>query len=271
MLLDALKAERYRLWRDRGAVFWGFLFPGVLLFFGGVLITVVTSMFKDRLPPGHMNVALEATQGLYWANAFVFQLFVLIGAAAMFASDYRWETWRLQTPRNSRMNLILGKLIVFAVAVLVVLAGMLIGNVAGAFVRALVLHQSLTPFGQGVTELTFLRAVLAGWLELMVVGCGAALLAILTRSNVAALLLPVLFTGAQAFGLGIARINVATADVKSALLFPNLAAQLVRGGSEAPGVDPAMAWWGFAGLVIWILVLSGGTLLLFQRQELSRE
>ncbi|MBI1408002.1 MAG: hypothetical protein GC145_17945 [Caulobacter sp.] len=271
MLLDALKAESFRLRCDRGAVFWGFIFPGLFIFALAMLITVVGMMFKDPSPPKPMSIALEATQGLYWANAFLIQLFVLIGVSAMFAADYRWETWRLQTPRNSRANLILAKLIVYGVAAGFVLLMLLAASVLGALVRGLLIHQSHAPFGEGVVGLQFLRAVAAGWLELMVVGAASALIAVLTRSNMAAILIPVLATGAQAFGLGVAQIHPGIADPEVIFLAPNLAAQVLRGDGEAMGGGAANAWWALAGLLTWVTALSAATIVLFSRQELSRE
>jgi ABC-2 type transport system permease protein len=44
-------------------------------------------------------------------------LFLMIGAAAILAGDYRWETWRLLTPRNTRQNLLLAKLVVVGEAI----------------------------------------------------------------------------------------------------------------------------------------------------------
>ena len=38
--------------------------------------------------------------------------FVLIGAATIYAGDYRWETWRLISARNTRSNLLAGKVVV---------------------------------------------------------------------------------------------------------------------------------------------------------------
>lgn len=271
MLVDALKAESFRLRCDRAAVFWGFLFPGVFIFALTLLITAVGLMVRESSPPKPMSIALEAVQGLYWANAFLIQLFVLIGVSAMFAGDYRWETWRLQTPRNSRGNLILAKLMVYAAAAGFVLLMLLTASVLGAMVRAILIHQPLAPFGEGVLGLQFLRALAAGWLELMVVGSASALIAILTRSNMAAILLPVLATGAQAFALGILNIHPGTAEPDIIFLCPNLAAQVLRGDGEAMGGAGGDAWWALAALTVWAAVMAGGAILLFRRQELARE
>ena len=124
MLVDAIRAEGFRLTKNRTAVFWSALFVPIL----SVVISGLTSLvlkggetkllgetrapaeLTDMLGRGTLDMgeALITAAGSL-ANPLML-LFVLIGAATIYAGDYRWETWRLISARNSRSNLILAKL-----------------------------------------------------------------------------------------------------------------------------------------------------------------
>ena len=65
---------------------------------------MILAWAKGRFKFPVLQSALIATTRL---SAFV--MFVLIGAATIYAGDYRWETWRLISARNSRVNLLLAK------------------------------------------------------------------------------------------------------------------------------------------------------------------
>ena len=117
MLADAIAAERYRLLRDRSSLFWGFLFvPAVSLALGLLTDLFVRARFRGPIPGGTTDLAARLLKTLDGGASPFVALFLLIGAAAIVAGDYRWETWRLLTPRNSRANLLAAKLIVFAEA-----------------------------------------------------------------------------------------------------------------------------------------------------------
>ena len=117
MLADAIAAERFRLSRDRVSLFWGFAFAPLITMLFSMAVDLFTRAVLHRTIPGETaylaNRAMGAVAG---ASGPFTALFLLIGAAAIFAGDYRWETWRLITPRNSRVNLLAAKLIVFAEA-----------------------------------------------------------------------------------------------------------------------------------------------------------
>src|SRR4029453_7346398 len=89
-----------------------------------------------------MGEALVTAAGNF-ANPLVL-LFVLIGAATLYAGDYRWETWRLISARNTRTNLLLGKLATVAWLALAAMALMLVASVAENLIRAAVFDRRLT-------------------------------------------------------------------------------------------------------------------------------
>ena len=120
MLVDAIRAEGFRLSKNKTALFWSLLFvPIISLAIGAVTNFVLkgseTKILGDEKMPAELKAALGrgtldmadalVTAAGNLANPLVL-LFVLIGAATLYAGDYRWETWRLISARNSRLNLI---------------------------------------------------------------------------------------------------------------------------------------------------------------------
>lgn len=273
MLLDAFNAERFRMVRDRGAMFWGVIFPALFIFALSFLETVLGLLVKNAnaVPTTKVvNLAQAIIHGFNWANAFPIQLFVLLGVSAMFAADYRWETWRLQTPRNSRANLMVAKFIAFAILALVALLLLASASVLATLVQGVLLGMPFAPFGLGVTPTGLLRGLAAGWLELMVVGSMAALISVVTRSNMAGLLIPVFISAAQYIGLAIKQIHPGIATPDLILAFPNLAAQVLR-GDGGPLHEPAHPLFALLGLTVWAVLFTALTVVLFRRQELTRE
>ncbi len=272
MLLDALKAEQFRLWRDRGAVIFGFALPGIGVFLLGLIATLFMKFVAKAQLPGQVNLGSDMVGALSGTGSPITQIFFLIGAAAIFGTDYRWETWRLQTPRNSRLNLMLAKFAVYAAATALALLGMALGGALGGLVRAVVERAPFEAVNIAAFAPAFLRAFVAGWLELLVVGSVAALLAVLTRTNVAAIIVTLLAAFAQAIIMGIVRPDPVNPPWNMLLAFPGLSAQVMRGGPVGiGGVSAQGAELATVMLLLWLVVVVGATILLFQRQELTRE
>lgn len=272
MLLDALKAEQFRLWRDRGAVIWGFAFPGVGVFALGLIATLFVKFVAKARIPGAVNLGTDIVGALSGAGSPITQIFFLIGAAAIFGTDYRWETWRLQTPRNSRLNLILAKFAVYGAATALALVGMGLGGVVAALARAVIETSPLEPVNWAVFFPAFLRGFAAAWLELMVVGAIAALIAVMSRTNVAAIIVTLLLAFAQAIVMGQLRFDPQHPPLDALAIFPALSAQVLRGAPVGPGgVTAQGAEIASLMLLVWMLVLGGLTVALFRRQELTRE
>src|SRR3954471_7801061 len=112
MLNDALSAEAYKMRRNRTTLFWGFAFVplGLLLFDLSLDIYLRLHM---RLGDS-LDLRQEIVRALGLGGSSAIQIFFAAGAAAIFAGEYRWETWRLQTPRNRRVNLLGAKFLVYA-------------------------------------------------------------------------------------------------------------------------------------------------------------
>jgi ABC-2 type transport system permease protein len=213
------------------------------------------------------NRAMGAVAG---ASGPITALFLLLGAAAIFAGDYRWETWRLITPRNSRINLLTAKLIVFAevaawslllTAVTAVLAG-LFGGVTN--------HSTLVGPAAGPAFVgQYAGVMLVTWLEVLVIGGLAALIGVLTRSTLGAVIAGLVIVSVQSTLA--ATLHAAT---WKALLIPAFAGRTLKTFLAAPAEvrpDGGPAGLALVFLLAWLVILAGGAAALFRRQDLTKE
>lgn len=273
MLADAFRAEGMRFLRQRGAILWGYGFMPAL----GLVISIATAFFVrthiHTKMPGATLVGDSILHQIQGASSPPNQFFVLLAAAALFAGDYRWESWRLFTPRNSRMNLLLGKLGIYALAsagglLLLSLAGLL-QSVLGAAIDGS--NLAFPPLGGPFLGRLGL-GLATGWLDLMLLGELALLTAVLTRSNIAAVMVPFALFCVQAIAMsllpGTTRIDP---PLKYLLALPSLSVDMLR-GTPAPfgehGANPLVAAVIVAG---WLAAMLALALWLFQRQDLTRE
>lgn len=282
MLLDAYAAEQLRLLKARGTLIWS-LAPVPVIYMADVLLlhwdfhrkakaTGTQAMLSASGPIDLMHQATQALSGFH----FVINIpFLLVAGCAILASDYRWETWRLLTPRNTRTNLMLAKLGLFgALAAVSLLAFVLLGFAGGLFGSALnkvpvVLAQDV---GLGLRQL--LAVFSLSWLEMMVFGSAAALLAVLTRSQFAAFFLTIVW----AVGAGIWQLTLNAADpanppLKYLALMPGYAADFLKGlaraGAMAPPTDSVLP--ALASVLVWLVGLAALAVFAFNRQDLTRE
>jgi len=272
MLADAIAAERFRLSRDRVSLFWGFGFmPLVSMLFsmaGDLFVRIVLR----KGAPGETTVDLanRAMGAVAGASGPVTALFLLIGAAAIFAGDYRWETWRLVTPRNSRMNLLAAKLIVFAeaaawslllTAVTAVLAGLFGGVVNHARLVAPPTGSAFLGHFAGVFVIT--------WLEVLLIGGLAAVIGVLTRSTMGAVIAGLVVVFVQS-----TLASTIQAATWKSLAIPAYSGRILKTFVAAPHeVRPEAGPAGLALvlLLVWLVVLAGGAAALFRRQDLTKE
>jgi len=283
MFADAFAAERLRLLRARGVLFWGFLF--VPLF--GVVAGLINGLFMRamlsqaggvaREPVDLAQQAIDAVNG---ANFFLVQLFFMIAAASILAGDYRWETWRLLTPRNTRANLILAKLAAFGAAAAVGLLLLALGGVLAGLIGAALTGAPMAFARDGA--LPFLQQLAGGlavsWLEMMALAGVAACLAVLTRAGLAAMLVPIAVWILQAFVVSQARARFADPnDPPLAWLaaLPALCADTLRAAvtsvADPLPAPPQGALAALLFLILWVAGLAALAVVLFQRQDLTRE
>jgi ABC-2 type transport system permease protein len=288
VLTDAISSEAYRLWRNKTILFWAFLFVPLLAF------------GFDFLTEGFLKPAMAQGQPLpkpEWARLFLNKvgaaggfltvITILIGAASLFASDYRWETWRLMAPRNSRVNQILGKLVVLMGASLVTLVLVAVLSFAGNWAATLINHASAAgepqpPIQLGFYWLVAFSLLFVTLLQVLVATGVVALFAVLTRSIVGSMLVSMAVYTFMIVALLTAQ-QVVTGpdpmhpDLWRLFAWPEFSAQLLmlHVGSKAvsgqQAVEAGLAREALLALVTWIVVGFGGAILLFRRQDLSKE
>lgn len=271
MLGDAIAAERFRLMRDRVSLFLGFGFmPLASMLFsmaGDIFVRVV---FHQTVPGQMTDLANRVMGAVAGASGPMTALFLLIGAAAIFAGDYRWETWRLLTPRNSRLNLMAAKLIVFAEAAAWSLAlTALTSGLAGLF-SSVIHHAQLVapPVGSAFLG-QFAGVFLITWLETLLVGALAALIGVVTRSTMGAVIAGLVVVVVQATVA--AALQAAT---WKSLALPAYAGRILKTFVAAPAEmrpEAGPAGLGLLLLTVWLVVLVGGAVVAFQRQDLTKE
>lgn len=290
MLVDAIRAEGFRLSKNRTALFWSLLFVPIISLAIGALTNFVlkgseTKILGDEKMPPELKAALGrgtldmadalVTAAGNLANPLVL-LFVLIGAATLYAGDYRWETWRLISARNSRVNLLLAKLTVVALLALAAMGFMLLGSVLENLIKAAVFERTLTFALTGEAAGRFIGFFGLSWLRIIQFAMMGMLAAVVTRSLLAALFVPLVVGVAQFFTpqmLG--PMGVMPDAWLSMLVNPGAsidAIQAVIAGGEVAGALPdglVLKAWVSVGL--WTLAPLAGALAWFRKQDLSKE
>jgi ABC-2 type transport system permease protein len=231
---------------------------------------------KAALAGGTLDMAdaLVAAAGNL-ANPLVL-LFVLIGAATLYDGDYRWETWRLITARNSRINLLLAKLAVVAVLALTAMGFMLVASLIENLIKAAVFERSLTFALTGEMAGQFLGFAALSGLRILQFAMMGMLAAVVTRSLLAALFVPLVFGIAQFFSpqmLG--PMGVMPDAWLSVLVNPGAATDAIQaaiaGGVRAAALPDGLLLKAWVSLTLWTLVPLAGALAWFRRQDLSKE
>lgn len=292
MLTDAIRAEAFRFSKNRMAVFWSVLFVPVLFLAIGTIVQIVTKArtaeLTKALPPemtaagGPLATAgpLDLGRALVeqasdFANPIVL-LFVLIGAAIVYAGDYRWETWRLISARNSRINLVLGKVVVVLGIVAVALVTWLAFGLAGELIKAAIFSRPLT-FGFGSEQAGQFGAFVALMAtRLMQFTMIALLAAAVTRSLLAALFVPMVVAIGQFFLMqALPVFGWTPGDLHAQLLIPGLATDslkaLIEGGADAASAPDGIGWKAGLSLALWTVAPLVAAVAWFSRQDLSKE
>lgn len=288
MLVDALASETYRLLRNRVTVFWSVVFVPLMFAVGGVIYHLVNKNQGDAaaaaagLPTtgagSPLNLAEFITFGANQTANGALMTFMLIAAATVYAGDYRWETWRLISARNNRVALILGKVGTMKLLAAAASVAMLVAAFVYYLAQALVFERPPT-FSLGAAEAGDAALIwLLSFVRLVQYGLIALLTAVLTRSLLAALFVP----WALGFGQSILGAPPVMMLLKlhpdgwpAQLLMPGLAydtlKNLVSPGAARVMSTEAALWPALASLALWCVVPLGLALLLFRRQDLSKE
>jgi len=290
MLVDAIRAEGFRLSKNRTALFWSLLFVPVLTVAVGALTNFVlkgsqTKLLGDTKAPEQLKAMLaggplDIGQAIVsaagnFANPLVL-LFVLIGAATLYAGDYRWETWRLISARNSRSNLLLAKLATVAWLALAAMALMLVAGVVENLIKAAVFDRRLSFSMTGEMAGQFLALTGLSWLRILQFTMMGLLAAVVTRSLLAALFIPLVVGVGQFFTPQILLPMGVMPDAWLAVLVnPGAAADavkaMVEGGPDAAALPDGLILKAWLSLALWTFGPLAAALAWFPRQDLSKE
>lgn len=285
MLTDAIAAEGFKLVRNRWVLFWGVGFAALGSLVAGLfqlsqIMAKVPAALRQTVPQDVSAAMLQRAWGttpetLSWFVAMVLLMFT---TTVIFGADYRWRTWSLSRPRNSRLNLFVGKLATLKLAILAATLLLLLVGIAMAVITGLINGSEIAwTFGAKPNFwLVFLSMYLISFLHLMAVSGIAALATTATRSMVAGMLISLIIVVVQ-FGLqlGLAQ-QQGIPGFEQLILVPGLAADVVRqhvGSVLINGqqiVPETLARPAFFAILIWIAVGFGGTAALILRQDLSK-
>lgn len=258
-------AELTKLAHQRGATFWGFVAMPLL-------VTLIASALAGIGAPGGGATEVRAVRSLLRAlsvtgNPFA-QLFYALGAAALFAVEYRHAGWRHLVPRRSRSALMLAKFAAFLIAGAASIALAAAGSLFASFVMPWLAGSAAKPVDwSAAAPAAILLSALLSLAELAVLGAIVALVTVITRSAMAAILIPFLLTLASI----VAQIQFGWTDAP----LPSFAAETLRAMLAAPfegrQAPPANALAQAAVLTGWIGALLALTLAAFERQDLTSE
>lgn len=262
-----LGPDLLKLRKDRAVLFWGFLaVPAFMSLVAAALYGIPPPMGADGAV---MTLPLERAlvRALAIGGNPIAHLFFAVGAAGIFAGEYRHGGWRHLVPRNSRSALMAAKFVTFTLAagasLLLLLAGELLAALAIPALRG---GQSASGLGAGAVQAIGL-SFLVSLLELSILGAMVALMAVTTRSTMGAILPPFLLS----LGATTAAALLAGPDPPPLVPLPTFAADAIRlwiGEGAEFGPDAAA---GLAVLLAWWVGLVGLTLFLFARQDLTAE
>jgi len=274
MFANAIAAERFRLLRDRGTLFWGFCFAPLVGFFLSVAGEVfLRNLAKKPLTGMPLDLVGQVMKALGDGASLFPALFLAIGAAAILAGDYRWETWRLLTPRNSRLHLLGAKLVVVGEAILWNLVLTIVLSLLASVIGASISGRSLTASASGAGLAQIAGVLAITWLEAMTLVSLAAVIAVVARSPMGAVVAVVVVRFAQSI-LAVGLQGLDPEPNWKTLAIPGYSADLLRGFVSAPnhaGLETGPVGVALIVLLAWTAVLATGAILLFQRQDLTRE
>lgn len=285
MLFDAFRAESLRLLRNRTVMFWSVLFTPIVFAVGGVIYHMVAKsrapdLTKAGIPEAMgsapVNLGEALTLGAGSGANGVTLVMMLIAAATLYAGDYRWETWRLISARNTRLNLLLGKVGVLKLLALLAMLAFLVACFVYTVAQGLVFERPLT-FDYGATEWgQFALLWLLSLVRIVQYAMIALLAAVLTRSLMAALFVPYALGFVQSiFGqLAMPLLGWEPTSWASQLLLPGLAYDTLKAAvqvGQGPEAATLLVVKAILSLALWTLVPLAGAVVWFRRQDLSKE
>lgn len=282
MLIDAIRGELFRFWHNSTAVFWGLIFiplSGLVTgIFWRAFLDDQLGKVRDNLPealsigPTTLNLSNKLLEKAATLADPTLMAFFLVAAATIFATDYRWETWRLIRPRNSRHNLLLGKVITVALLAaglaVAVIALEALGQIVSALIEGTRIELGFDIKAAG----TGLVMMMVGWIRLCQFALLALIAAVVTRSLAASIIVPIVIA-AGAFMLyrmsGI--MGWQSSDWSTLLTFPGVGYDTLQAGLMGARAESPIVLRAITGIALWVSVPLGVALWLFDQQDLPKE
>lgn len=286
MLADAIRSEAYRFGKNRMGVFWTLVFVPVIalvISVGMMLFTkykaaefTVNNEVVSMAPSGELNLLASLMDPAGDLANPLIMAFLLIGAATVYAGDYRWETFRLITARNARPSLVLGKVVTVIGLAVLAMVGWFICSFIGDLIQSVIFARPLTASITGEQLGDILALTGLGFLRLIQFTMLSLVAAALTRSLLAALFVPLVITIGQFFLMqSLPLIGLSPADWLAQLLVPGLGYDMLKatieGGPAAAAVPDNAVLMGLTSLGLWTVIPLALALAWFQRQDLSKE
>ncbi|WP_292054584.1 MULTISPECIES: ABC transporter permease subunit [unclassified Brevundimonas] len=282
MLLDAVRAELFRFSRNTTAWLWGLLVIPLGSALTGIfarqfLQTSLSKATQDlpanlglvKSPLNIGDVITDQTAQLAGANLLAFFLFA---AAVIAASDYRWESWRLIRPRNSRRNLILGKAIAIAIIALIPLGLFLLCETIGRIISASLENRPLAIGFDFQQALATVAMFVVSWLRTIQIAGLAVLAGVMTRSVFGGYVLPLALSVGTFMVAGMLFAFGWTDDQwRTLLLFPAKAYGALQTALAGGPVTAATTVKAIIGLGLWLALPPALAVWVFERQDLSKE
>ena len=171
---------------------------------------------------------------------------------------------------TARSNLLLGKLVIVAGLAFTAIVLQLIASVVDVVVNASIFERQLS-FGINGTDVGRFTALLGlSWLRIIQFTMLALLAAVLTRSLLVAVIVPLVVGVSQFFTPQFLLYIGAAPDTWLAVLVnPWLAANLLQ--AKLLGATQAAALKASVSLALWTLIPLVGAMAYFKRQDLSKE
>ena len=286
MLADALRAEAYRFSLNRFQVFVSVVLTPLLFAVGGVFFHIISKAKGDEAVD-RLGLAIPAsTTPVNLGEAFSFAasgsangvilICMLIGAATIYAGDYRWESWRLISARNDRVSLILAKVGVVKMLAIATSLAFLAASFVFLIAQAMVYERGLSFSIDGAEAGRAALLWVLSYVRIVQFTMIALLTAVMTRSLLAALFVPWALGFVQSItGTALPLLGWEPQMWLPQLLLPGLAydtlkAAVAPGPLAAPLTD-ATVWRSLTGLALWTVLPLVAALAWFRRQDLSKE
>lgn len=280
MMHEALAGEWIKFWRNRMAAFWAFQFPPLLALAMGLSGEFLFRLHSGHLTELHAQAALsrQVTNAFSQAASPITQLFCLIAIATLFAAEYQWGTWRLLVTRQPRHTIILAKLCVYCAGCLLCTFGIGAAGLLSALTDRVVEH-STGPLCDGscwFASARIFEAWMSAVLALLATGGVAAAIAIIFRSTLATILVPLLLGVIQLLIMSTFSSDDIFHPTAALLTLPGQSATVlqffVAGVHNADGaqIPVASAFLATVSLLGWTVAGFGIAYLWFEKRDLAR-